>query len=76
MSCAPAHIGFAGIGGLLMKKQNPLLKPEEVADTLRIKRKTVVTMAREGRIPSVRMGRFYRFDPDEIVRWIAQNRND
>jgi len=57
-----------------MKKGEQLLKPEQVATMLNVARKTVVNMAREGRLPHVRVGRRYRFDPTEIDRWIQQNR--
>ena len=55
------------------KEKQVLMTPDEVADVLRVARKTVVTMAREGRIPHIRMGRLYRFDPAEINRWLDQN---
>ena len=40
------------------KKQNVLLTPEQVAETLKLARRTIVTMAREERIPHVRMAAF------------------
>ena len=58
----------------MAKKQSPLMKPEAVADILQVARKTVVEMARRNDIPHVRIGRYYRFDPDEISRWIDRNR--
>jgi excisionase family DNA binding protein len=57
-----------------MKNREKMLKPEQMAEMLNVARKTVVTMAREGRIPSIRLGRFYRFDSEEIDRWIQKNR--
>jgi len=57
------------------RKQKPLLTPDEVAAMLRIARKTVVVMAREERIPCIRIGRFVRFDPAEIDRWIDGQRS-
>ena len=57
------------------RKQKQLLTPDEVADRLRIARKTVVVMAREERIPCIRIGRFVRFDPNEIDRWINSQRS-
>jgi len=57
-----------------MKKGEQLLKPEQVATLLNVARKTVVNMAREGRLPHVRVGRYYRFDVAEIDRWIERNR--
>jgi len=59
-----------------MKKRNKqLLTPDEVADMIRVARKTVVVMAREGRIPCIRIGRFVRFDAPEIDRWIDSQRS-
>ncbi len=51
-----------------------LMTPDEIAVILRIARKTVITMAREGRIPCIRVGRFVRFDHGEIQRWIDGQR--
>ena len=51
-----------------------LMTPDEIAAVLRIARKTVITMAREGRIPCIRVGRFVRFDQGEIQRWIDGQR--
>ncbi len=50
------------------------MTPDEIAVILRIARKTVITMAREGRIPCIRVGRFVRFDHGEIQRWIDGQR--
>ncbi len=57
-----------------MKKGENLLRPEDVAEILNVSRKTVVVMAREARIPCIRVGRLIRFDPNEISRWIGKNR--
>ena len=51
-----------------------LMTPDEIAAVLRIARKTVIAMARERRIPCVRIGRFVRFDQGEIQRWIDGQR--
>jgi excisionase family DNA binding protein len=59
----------------MMKGKNQLLTPEEVAEMLQIARKTVVVMAREGRIPCIRIGRFVRFDPAAIDRWLDRQRS-
>jgi len=55
-------------------KTDKLLKPEEIADMLGVSRKTVVIMAREQRLPCVRVGRLVRFDAKEIRRWIDNYR--
>lgn len=61
-----------------MKKETQprtLLTPDEVAEMLRVARKTVVVMARDGRIPSIRVGRFVRFDAAEVERWLNDQRH-
>ena len=58
-----------------MKVKKQLLTPDEVAEMLQIARKTVVVMAREERIPCIRLGRVLRFDPSEIDRWIDGQRS-
>ena len=58
-----------------MKKGNKqLLTPDEVAEMIVVARKTVIVMAREGRIPCIRIGRLVRFDAVEIDRWIDNQR--
>ena len=59
----------------MKKRKKQLLTPDEVADMLRVARKTVVVMAREDRIPCIRIGRFVRFDAAEIDRWIDNQRS-
>ncbi len=51
-----------------------LLGPDDVAVLLGVARKTVIIWAREGRIPSVRVGRFYRFDRRELGVWMQAHR--
>ena len=58
-----------------MKGKKQLLTPDEVAEMLQIAHKTVVVMAREQRIPCIRIGRIVRFDPAEIDRWIDNQRS-
>ena len=55
-------------------RKEALLKPEDIADMLGVSRKTVVVMAREQRLPCVRVGRLVRFDAKEIRRWIDNHR--
>jgi len=57
-----------------MKPKKQLLTPDEVAEMLHIARKTVVVMAREQRIPCIRIGRLVRFDSNDIDRWIDNQR--
>jgi len=57
-----------------MKEKKQLLTPDEVAAMLQIKRKTLVVKARNGEIPSFRVGKLVRFDPAEIDRWLNNQR--
>lgn len=43
-----------------------LLTPAEAAERLRLHPKTVVRMARDGRLPAVKVGVGWRFDPDRL----------
>jgi excisionase family DNA binding protein len=44
-----------------------LLTPAEAAERLRLHPKTVVRMAREGRLPAVKVGTGWRFHPDRLT---------
>jgi excisionase family DNA binding protein len=44
-----------------------LLTPDELADRWSVPRAHVYRLAREGRIPAVRLGRYVRFERDRIA---------
>jgi excisionase family DNA binding protein len=46
-----------------------LLKPDEAAEILGVPKSWVMDAARRDAIPHVRLGRYVRFDPDELERW-------
>ena len=48
----------------------PLVDAEEVGGLLRLHAKTVQQMARAGRIPSMRIGKFWRFRKSQIDHWL------
>jgi excisionase family DNA binding protein len=48
---------------------------EEVADYLRVTRKTIYRLLEKGFIPSLRVGHQWRFDKDSIDTWLNQNTN-
>lgn len=57
----------------------PLLTADEVALRLRASRPSVYRWAREGRLPSFRVGAgagALRFDADELAAWLEQRRSD
>jgi len=51
-----------------------LLTAAEVSEILRVPRSTVYELARNRRIPFLKVGRRTLFDPERLARWIeAQN---
>lgn len=48
---------------------------EEVAARLQVPRTWVYRAAREGDLPSIRCGRYRRFDDADVDEWIARHRN-
>lgn len=50
-----------------------LLNADEVADLLGMTRDWVYSETRAGRIPHVRLGRYYRYRRESIERWISES---
>ena len=48
-----------------------LLTADEVSGWLRIPKSTVYKLCKEGKIPVVKVGKHWRFDPKMIERWLA-----
>ena len=46
----------------------------ETAQYLNLKPDTVRVMARQKRIPAIKMGHIWRFDPREVKQWIDEKR--
>lgn len=53
-----------------MPDENGVMTIDEVARYLRVARSTVYRQAREGRIPTRRVGRRWRFSRRAIDRWL------
>jgi excisionase family DNA binding protein len=49
-----------------------LLTADETADRLSVPKSWVYAETRAGRIPHVKLGRYYRYRPDAIDRWVAE----
>jgi excisionase family DNA binding protein len=58
-----------------MQPFEPLLSADEAADHLRIHVKTLQKLAREERVPCVRMGKYWRFRLSSLDRWVAEQEN-
>ncbi len=59
-----------------MNKEEKLWTINETANYLRLKPGTVRTMARDGRIPALKLGRVWRFYPDEVREWLNDQRQN
>lgn len=49
-----------------------ILTPNEAADLLRLRYKTVLQACKDGRLPHFRIGQQVRFDYDQLVEWMRQ----
>jgi excisionase family DNA binding protein len=52
-------------------KINDILTIDEAADLLRIPRSSVYKLAQQGKIPSQKVGRHWRFHRATLLNWIA-----
>jgi len=50
----------------------PLLSATEAAELLQIHPKTIQAMARDGKIPCVRMGKYWRFRATSLDEWVKE----
>ena len=48
---------------------HPLIDAAAAADLLGVPRSWVMDAARHDRIPNIRIGRYRRFDRDELLEW-------
>lgn len=53
----------------------PLLEAEEVARILGVELAYVYTQARAGKIPSVKLGKYRKFSPSHLKRWLDRKNN-
>lgn len=56
-------------GGVHIERAAPLLTADELAARWQVGRAHVYRLAREGRVPSVRVGRYFRFRLAAIEAW-------
>lgn len=49
----------------------PLISPPEAAALLKIHEKTLVRLARQRKVPAVRLGKLWRFRRSSLDEWIA-----
>jgi len=56
-------------GGFILAK---IMTTKEIASYLKLHAITICKLSKEGKIPSIRIGRVWRFDKDVIDEWIAK----
>ncbi len=54
-------------------QESPILTIDELAALLRLNRKTVYELARNGEIPVRRVGRSLRAHRDTVLRWLSES---
>ena len=52
---------------------NPLMTVDDVADYLRLEPDTVRALARDQKIPAIKLGRVWRFKQEDIYAWVLQS---
>ena len=57
------------------KRFEPLLSTEEAAAHLRMHPKTLQRMAREGHVPSIRIGKYWHFRLSALDAWVRSIEN-
>jgi excisionase family DNA binding protein len=55
-----------------MENDHEVLTVKEVSELLKIHQTTVYKMIRESRIPAFKIGSDWRFQKDQIVRWMIE----
>jgi excisionase family DNA binding protein len=58
--------------GRVMADDQEILTVKEICELLRVHPTTLYKMARQGKIPSIRVGTEWRFGKDVILRWMAE----
>ncbi len=53
-----------------LRESKRFLVTVEVMELVRLPRNTVCAMAKSGRLPAVRTGSGYRFDPNALADWL------
>ena len=49
---------------------------EEVAKYLKVEQSTIYTWAKIGKIPAIKIGRFWRFKKEDIDKWLEKRKNE
>ena len=61
---------------LMDKKTSDILTIEELSVYLKISKSTLYKLVREGKVPSQKVGRHWRFRKKAIDRWLDETRTE
>jgi excisionase family DNA binding protein len=56
-----------------LKGQTKVLRAAELASLLEVTPQHIYKLAATGRMPSIRVARAIRFDPQQVATWLLQN---
>ncbi len=51
-----------------------LMTAEQVAEQMQVTVEWVHGMTREGRMPAIKLGRYWRFDREDVENWLRERR--
>ncbi len=69
-----ARLLMQGVRGRRDEEHEALLEAKDVAAWLGVKEDYVRDLGRKGEIPTVKIGKYVRFERDSIREWIARQR--
>jgi excisionase family DNA binding protein len=52
-----------------------LLTPDEAAQTLNVTRRWIIEAAARGELPGLKLGRVWRFHPEDLDAWVTAQRD-
>lgn len=64
------------VGPRPISRASPLLDAKQASQLLGVPPTWLLAQARQRKIPHQRLGHYVRFDADELIRWVEQNRID
>jgi excisionase family DNA binding protein len=68
---AAQSVGWVAVRKLMRDILAQIMTTKEMAKYLRLHQITICKLSKEGKIPSIRIGRVWRFDKEVIDEWIA-----
>ena len=55
---------------------SPILTTDELAEILKLNKKTILKLIKDGNLPFMKVGNQYRFSKDKIIQWINSHMSD